>query len=153
MSLLKPSVQTPFHIDFEWWVQNDRDWHVYLRSLLCAEHQQSLADMQEGAMIDWIDPQTAEVKPVDGIQHALMSHCALLPDFVTEHTAVVEAVFRIFLVNGNQPMSATDLSKRLKRSPETILRTLAGPRVYHGLRPNKTAEPQDAVDEAEIAAA
>ena len=104
-------------------------------------------------MIDWIDPQTAEVKPVDGIQHALMSHCALLPDFVTEHTAVVEAVFRIFLVNGNQPMSATDLSKRLKRSPETILRTLAGPRVYHGLRPNKTAKPQDAVDEAEIAAA
>ena len=39
MSLLKPGIQTPFHIDFAWWEQNDRDWHVYLRSLLCAEHQ------------------------------------------------------------------------------------------------------------------
>jgi len=153
MSLLKPSVQTPFHIDFEWWVQNDRDWHVYLRSLLCAEHQQTLADVQEGVMIDWIDPETAEVKPVDGIQHALMSHCALLPDFVTEHTAVVEAVFRIFLVNGNQAMSATELSKRLNRAPETILRTLAGPRVYRGLRPYLAAKPQDAIEETEIAPA
>lgn len=152
MSLLKPSVQTPFHIDFEWWEQNDRDWHVYLRSLLCAEHQQSLADVQAGAMIDWIDPETAEVKPVDGIQHTLMSHCALLPDFVTEHTAVVEAVFRIFLVNGNQPMSATDLAKRLNRPAETILRTLTGPRVYRGLRPRQIAKPQASIEETEVSA-
>lgn len=152
MSLLKPSVQTPFHIDFEWWEQNDRDWHVYLRSLLCAVHQQSLADVQAGAMIDWIDPETAEVKPVDGIQHTLMSHCALLPDFVTEHTAVVEAVFRIFLVNGNQPMSATDLAKRLNRPAETILRTLTGPRVYRGLRPRQIAKPQASIEETEVSA-
>lgn len=152
MSLLKPTTQTPFHIDFDWWEQNDRDWRVYLRSLLCADHQQSLAEIQEGALIDWIDPQTAEVKPVDGIQHALMSHCALQPDFVTEHTTVVEAVFRVFLVNGNQPMSAQDLSKRLNRSAETILRTLTGPRVYRGLRPYSIARSVDAVEESATAA-
>ncbi len=146
MSLLKPGIQTPFHIDFAWWEQNDRDWHVYLRSLLCAEHQQALADLQEGAMIDWVDPQTAEVKPVDGIQHALMSHCALQPDFVTEHTTVVEAVFRNFLVSGNQPMSAADLSKKLHRPAETILRTLTGPRVYRGLRPVSASKPEESVD-------
>jgi len=147
MSLLKPTVQTPFHIDFAWWEHNDRDWHVYLRSLLCADHQQSLADVQEGALIDWIDPQTAEVKPVDGIQHALMTHCALQPDFVTEHTAIVEAVFRVFLVNGNQPMNAQELSKRLSRPAETILRTLTGPRVYRGLRPYSVEKPQKAAQE------
>ncbi len=135
MSLLKPSTKTPFHIDFAWWESNDRDWQVYLRSLLCAQHQESLASIQEGQMIDWIDPQTAEVQPVDGIQHALMSHCALQPDFVNPHTAVVEAVFRIFLVNGNQPMTAEGMASRLNRPAETILRTLAGPRVYRGLRP------------------
>ena len=86
-------------------------------------------------MIDWIDPQTAEVKPVDGVQHALMTHCALLPEFSDARTAMVEAVFRIFLVNGNVPMSAEDLGKRLGRPADTILRTLAGPRVYRGLRP------------------
>ena len=135
MSLLKPSIKTPFHIDFEWWKKNERDWHVFLRSLLCPEHQQTFAEMEEGEMIDWIDPETAEVKPVDGIQHALMSHCALLPEFSSEHTAIVEAVFRIFLVNGNSPMSAEDIGKKLNRSADTILKTISGPRVYRGLRP------------------
>jgi hypothetical protein len=135
MSLLKPSVDTPFHIDFEWWKKNERDWHVFLRSLLCAEHQASFVEMEEGELIDWIDPQTAEVKPVDGVQHALMTHCALQPEFSDARTAMVEAVFRIFLVNGNVPMSAADLGKKLGRPADTILRTLAGPRVYRGLRP------------------
>jgi len=143
MSLLKPTVQMPFHIDFAWWEQNDNDWHVFLRSLLCPEHQESLANVQEGAMIDWVDPHTAEVQQVDGIQHALMTHCALQPEFVDPHTAMVEAVFRLFLANGNQPMSAVDLSKILNKPAETILRTLAGPRVYRGLRPVAAARPAE----------
>jgi hypothetical protein len=150
MSILKPTVQMPFHIDFDWWEQNDNDWHVFLRSLLCPEHQQALSDVQEGALIDWVDPRTAEVQQVDGIQHALMTHCALQPDFVDAHTAVVEAVFRLFLANGNQPMSAMDLSRKLNRPAETILRTLAGPRVYRGIRPvvvaARPAEPVEAIE-------
>ncbi len=141
MSLLKPTVKTPFHIDFEWWKQNERDWHIFLRSLLCSEHAESFADVEEGQMIDWVDAETAEVKPVDGIQNALMSHCALQPEFASERTAMVEAVFRTFLVNGNSPMSAEDLSKRLGRPADTILRTLAGPRVYRGLRPYQVSVP------------
>lgn len=135
MSLLKPTARTPFHIDFEWWKKNERDWHVFLRSLLCPEHQEAFAELEEGSMIDWIDPQTAEVKQVDGVQHALMSHCALLPEFFDPRTAMVEAIFRIFLVNGNTPMSAEEISRKLGRPTDTILRTIAGPRVYRGLRP------------------
>lgn len=135
MSLLKPNAKTPFHIDFEWWKQNERDWHIFLRSFLCAEHQEAFANIEEGDLIDWIDPQTAEVKPVDGVQHALISHCAQLPDFVNQRTAVVEAIFRMFLANGNIPMSAEELSKKLGKPADTILRTIAGPRVYRGLRP------------------
>ncbi|MBL8102259.1 MAG: hypothetical protein JNM02_07005 [Anaerolineales bacterium] len=141
MSLLKPSIKTPFHIDFEWWKKSERDWHVFLRSLLCQEHQDAFASVEEGEMIDWIDPQTAEVKPVDGVQHALMSHCAMLPEFSSERTAMVEAIFRTFLVNGNIPMSAEDLGKRLGRPADTILKTIAGPRVYRGLRPYQAPEP------------
>jgi hypothetical protein len=142
MSLLKPSTKNPFHIDFDWWKKNERDWQVFLRSLLCPEHQEAFAEIEDGGMMDWIDPETAEVKPVDGIQHALMSHCALLPDFTSERTALVEAVFRIFLVNGNIPMSADELGKRLGRSPDIILKTISGPRVYRGLRPFQT-QPQN----------
>lgn len=134
-SLLKPNVRTPFQIDFEWWKESERDWHVYMRSLLCPTHQEALAGLDEGQKIDWVDENTAEVREVDGIQHALMSHCARQPEFVTQQTALVEAVFRLFLVNGNQPMCAEDLAARLGRPANTILTTLAGPRVYKGLRP------------------
>lgn len=146
MSLLKPSIKTPFHIDFHWWKQNERDWHVFLRSLLCAEHQEAFANIEEGEMIDWIDAETAEVKPVDGVQHALMSHCALLPEFSDARTAMVEAVFRTFLVNGNIPMSAEDLGRKLGRPADTILRTIAGPRVYRGLRPYQAHIPAEEVN-------
>jgi hypothetical protein len=134
-SIVKPSVDTPFHVDFNWWKKNERDWHVYLRSLLCSEHQDAFANLDEGQTIDWVDPATAEVKPVEGIQNALMTHCAKQPEFLTEQTALVEAVFRLFLTNGNAPMTSKDMGTRLNRSPETILRTLAGPRVYKGIRP------------------
>lgn len=90
-------------------------------------------------MVDWVDPATAEVKQVDGVQNILMTHCVRQPDFLTEQTALVEAVFRLFLTNGNIPMSSLELGERLNRSPQTILRTLAGPRIYKGIRPYSAA--------------
>ncbi|MFN8387627.1 MAG: hypothetical protein U0V48_15585 [Anaerolineales bacterium] len=134
-SLVKPTANTPFHVDFDWWKKNERDWHVYLRTLLCEEHREMYADSKEGETVDWVDPLTAEVKQVEGVQNTLMTHCARQPDFLTEQTALVEAVFRLFLTNGNMPMSPQDLGARLNRPAETILRTLAGPRVYKGIRP------------------
>lgn len=134
-SLVKPAVDTPFHIDFAWWKKNERDWHVYLRSLLCAEHQDAFANVEEGEMIDWIDPKTAEVKPVEGVQNALMTHCVKQPDFLTNQTALVEAVFRLFISNGNVPLSSGELGAKLNRPPEIILRTLASARVYKGIKP------------------
>jgi hypothetical protein len=152
MSLLKPTSKTPFHIDFDWWEQNDRDWRVFLRSLLCAEHQETLADLAEDAKIDWIDPKTAEVKQVDGIQHALIAHCALQQDFLGEHTTLVEAVFRILLVNGNRPMNPTELGKQLRKPATTILRTLAGTRVYRGIRPVDGGAKPDPIQHASVGA-
>lgn len=147
MSLLKPNIKTPFHIDFDWWKQNERDWHVFLRSFLCEEHQQAFAEIEADDLIDWIDPETAEVKQVDGVQHALISHCALLPEFLSERTAIVESIFRTFLANGNIAMSAEDLSKRLGRPADTILKTISGARVYRGLRPVQTQTANIAVVE------
>ena len=137
-SLVKPTVDTPFHVDFDWWKKNERDWHVYLRSLLCAEHQEAFANVDEGESIDWVDPVTAEVKQVEGVQNALMTHCVRQPDFLTIQTALVEAVFRLFLASGNVPMTSKEMGARLSRPPETILRTLAGARVYKGIRPHSS---------------
>jgi hypothetical protein len=135
MSLVKPTINTRFHIDFDWWSKNDRDWRVYLRSNLCQEHQKAFESVEIDDKVDWVDPFTAEVQPVDGIQHALITHCAKEVGFIPDHATLVDAVFRLFLANGNQPMAIVDLGERLGKDPGTILRTLTGMRVYKGLRP------------------
>jgi hypothetical protein len=134
-SLVKPTLDTPFKIDFEWWKHHDRDWRVYLRSFLCDEHQRIYEDLTDEEMIDWVDPETAEVTQVDGIQHILISHCAKQEGFLTSKMALVDSVFRIFLSNGNKPLTVKDLGELLNRPAETILRTFSGIRVYKGIRP------------------
>ena len=133
--LVKPGLNTPFHIDFDWWKDNDRNWRVDLRGMLCETHQNLMVDFPEGQMIDWIDPDTAEVKLMDGLLHILTSHCANQEAFLTENTTLVDAVFRTFISNGNSPMTPNEISSSLGRPSNIILRTFAGPRVYKGIRP------------------
>ena len=134
-SLIKPTIETPFQIDFNWWKSHDQNWRVYLQSYLCNEHKQIFSGEIDSMMIDWIDPETGEVKKVDGIEHTLMTHCAKQPEFLTEHTALVNSVFRIFLSNGNSPLTCAQLSSITGKSADTILRTLTGVQVYKGIRP------------------
>jgi hypothetical protein len=131
----KPTLQTRFHIDYEWWQQNDRDWHVYLYNILCPEHQKLFSEGFADEMIDWVDPQTAEVQPVNGLQHLLIEHCAKQPEFLAPGTPLVDLIFRVFLANGNTPLSPIELSERLGKPAQTILSVLSGSRVYRGLRP------------------
>jgi hypothetical protein len=135
LSLVKPTVHTRFHIDFDWWSQNDSDWRVYLRSFLCPEHQQIFANTDIAEQVDWVDPETAEVQQVDGLQNVLIVHCARQSSFINQHATLVDSVFRIFLANGNLPLSPQEMSQQLGRDANLILRTLSGPQVYRGLRP------------------
>ena len=137
-SLVKPTTLTPFHIDFDWWKQHDNNWRVYLQSCLCAEHQIIFENLAESACIDWVDPETAEVTSLDGIQHTLITHCALQPDFLTKNTALVEAVFRVLMTHGNTPMTLEEISPLIDKPADVILRTLSGPTVFKGIRPCHT---------------
>lgn len=139
-SLVKPSLDTPFHIDFSWWRQNDREWSVYLRSLLGPDYEEKLAGIKEDKEFDWVDPQTAEVQRVDATQHLLIAHFSQDQDLFEAGTSLVEGIFRVFLKNGNNPLSAQQLGESLNRPPQTILQTLSGPRVYRGLRPVSAKE-------------
>ena len=134
-SLIKPKITTPFKIDFDWWKNHDRNWRVYLRSFLCDEHQAMFEEIDNDEMIDWVDPDTAEVTQVDGLQHILITHCAKQDDFLTSKMVLVDSVFRILLANGNKPMTPEELGNTLNRPASTILRTLSGVRVYKGIRP------------------
>jgi hypothetical protein len=134
-SLVKPTIDTSLHIDFDWWKQHDNNWRVYLYSCLCPEHQASFSNLEENTLVDWIDPVTAEVTQVDGLQNILITHCAKQPDFLTNYTTLVDATFRLLLANGNLPMSSADLAGHIGRSADTILRTLTGTVIYKGIRP------------------
>jgi len=134
-SLIKPSLSTLFKIDLDWWKKHDRDWRVYLRSFLCEEHQALFENLNNDELIDWVDPETAEVTQVDGLQHILITHCAKQEDFLTSKMALVDSVFRVFLSNGNKPLTSEQLGETLGRPASTILRTFSGIRVYKGIRP------------------
>jgi hypothetical protein len=135
LSLVKPTLQTHYHIDFDWWMQHDRNWRIYLRNFLCPDHQEAFAELDSGEEVDWVDSETAEVQRVDGLQHVLITHCAQQHSFITHQTTLVDSVFRTFLSNGNIPLTPEELAEHLGRDPQTILRTLSGTRVYKGLRP------------------
>lgn len=134
-SLIKPTIDTPLHIDYEWWKSHDHNWRVYLRSCLCQDHQKEFAKLSTIQPIDAIDARTGEVTQVDGLEYVLLNHCARQPDFLNENTTIVNAVFRVFLSNGNTPLSSAKLSAITEKPAEMILRTLAGFEVYKGIRP------------------
>ncbi len=134
-SLIKPSLRTPFHIDFNWWQQHDSNWRIYLQSYLCEECSESLKNFDEETLIDIVDSSTGEVQRVDGLLHALMTHCANQPGFITDHTTLVDAVFRYFLANGNTPLTPLELADAIGKPPNTILKTFSGSKVFKGIRP------------------
>jgi len=135
ISLVKPTLDTEFHIDFNWWANHDRNWRVYLRNYLCSEHKETFAEVNPDELVDWVDPDTAEVHKVDGLQHILITHCAKQDIFITRQTTLVDSIFRIFLSNGNSSLTPVEMSEQLGRDAQTILKTISGTRVYRGIRP------------------
>lgn len=137
-SLLRPNVHTLFHVDFDWWIARERNWRLFLANCLCAEHKEAysaLSNDTEVQTVDWVDPETGEVRQVDGMQYVLMTHCSKQPDFITEDTPLVDAVFRVLLSVGNEPQTAEDLSRVIHKPAEVILRILSTSAAYRGIRP------------------
>lgn len=135
LSFIKPTIHTKYCIDFDWWKTHDSNWRVFLYGCLCADHQKMFDGKPENETIDFVDPETGVVTKVDGLQSALMMHCAKEPGFVTTNTALVDAIFRVLVANGNNPLTPLELSDRIGKPAETILRTISGFQVYKGIRP------------------
>jgi hypothetical protein len=132
---VRPTVDTRYQIDFDWWEERGRNFRVQLLSHLCEECQDRYSDYRDAKLIDWIDEKTAEVTQVDGLWHSLRVCCSTKPDYINELTPLATAIFRTFLANGNRPLSPSELALELNRPAETILRTIGGFRVYNGIKP------------------
>jgi len=137
----RPSLDTKFYIDHDWWENSGKDLRVAVRGQLCKDCQARFPDHRNLEAVDWVDPETAEVVRADALLQTLRSDCANKPDFISNTNALVTNVFRIFLLNGNQPLTPVELHRQLPwTNPETILRTLTGGQVYMGLRPATRAD-------------
>ncbi len=127
------SENTRFHIDFDWWEQSGLDLKTYLSSRLQVGGDIPF-DLEADA-IDVVDLRTGEVRRVDGFQYVLQAYFRQLPDDFIKRASLVDAVFCVLLGNANQPLTAAELAERVQRSPDIILKTLAGRTIYQGIRP------------------
>lgn len=135
LSAFKPTIETPFHVDFEWWAQRGLDLNVDLMAHLCPEHRAAYRGQRVAEQIDWIDWETGAIRQVEGLQYIITRHCGRQPDYVQQAPTLLEAIFRVFLSNGNQPLSPRQLAPLVGQSPEQVLRVLSGSEVRKGLRP------------------
>jgi len=133
---LGPTVNTKFNIDFSWWDKQNKDIHVFMRDLLCPECREGLASSPDIEMVDMVDPETAEVTKMDALWEAISACCSASPDYITAETPLLDGIFRLFLANGNRPLSVLEMHARLdKKPPETILRMLTKGQIYLGIKP------------------
>lgn len=133
---LRSDVNTKFHIDLNWWAKNHKDIRLYMQNALCPECREDFASYDLEEQIDWVDEETGEVSQVDPLWHTIRVCCSQKPDYITEDTPVIDAIFMTFLSNGNKPLSVIELHRSIgKRPPETLLRMLTGGQTYLGLRP------------------
>ena len=132
--LIKPSLETNFYIDYEWWEASRDDLNAYLMTHLSPEQQEKLENTDNDEVFDHINPETGEVLQLDALGLA-MQESARQDDFITTHIGLIDSVFRAFLVNDNRPLNAKELSEITQRDAPTILKTIGGVRVYRGIRP------------------
>jgi len=133
--LIKPSVETKFYIDYDWWEQSRDDLQIYLLTHLTPEQQKALEHTDLEELFDYVDPETGEVFQMDALGLAIRESAAR-EDFITGHIGLIDSVFRALLVNGNDPLNPLELAELTGRDASTILKTIGGLRIYRGIRPH-----------------
>lgn len=129
----RPGPDTKFYVDYSWWEESNLDIKTYLLTRLDLGNEATLETEQDE--VDIVDMETGEVRRVDGFQFVIQAYFSQLPEDFTARTSMVDAIFCVLLANANQPMTARDIAKRVKRPVDTVLRTIGGSRVYQGIRP------------------
>ncbi len=140
------NVNTKLHIDLEWWEKEGKDFNYFLYQEMCPECKERIKDFNKAVYIDWIDPETAEVKRLNGLWETLITCCSQKPDYINPELPITKAIFRVFLANRNEPLSAAELAERYGdkigvADPHRILRILTAGKVYNGIKPLKPSKP------------
>jgi hypothetical protein len=95
-------VKTRWFIDIDWFTANNRSLSVLLKSLLCVKCLAAIEKpLDESAIKDIID----------AIQ-ACYSHN---PDYISDRLPVLEMVFRLIVMRGNQPTELIIIAEQISK--------------------------------------
>jgi hypothetical protein len=112
-------------IALDWFSLNHRSASVLVKDYLCPDCARRLSTKKEPAL--------------KALCASIESCCSQTPDFINNKLPILESAFRLFLRNGNQPMTLKELSSELgqirfedgyRTSPEALLRILKNDRFY-----------------------
>jgi hypothetical protein len=145
-----------YFIDLKWYDENGRSFQAVARSRFCRTCRAKLGtETQE--RVPTLDPKTGrvvfEMRTVpfgSNPLSAIRTCCSKAPDYITPETPVLEAVFRVFLFNGNQPTDLNTIREQLSEwipiagksrsyDPE-VLAPLIDTDNYYGLREFQVGE-------------
>jgi hypothetical protein len=145
------SPSTKYYIDETWYRRNRRSLLALAQQRFCPACRERVGEVTQ-ERVPTADPNTGRVvfelqsvrygeKPFQVIANC----CSRAGDYITPETPVMEAIFRIFLANGNQPADVDTLREKLEEyialyckphgyAPELLERLIAADD-YYGIRP------------------
>jgi len=108
------------------------------------EHNRSFLALAQGCLCPKCTKKRKGSEPISPAKliSTIESCCGKASDFISGSSPVLESIFRLFLANGNKPLSLEELSKQLAkrlggeshRTSVEILSRLLRDEHYYGLR-------------------
>ena len=116
---LEPAEEARYFIDQQWYDDHGLSFSSVAQARLCASCSAKIGTFTE-ERFPTIDPKTKRVtfeyrkvpfatNPLPIIRDC----CSRSRDYITPETPLLEALFRVFLANGNQPMTSSTLREHL----------------------------------------
>ena len=119
-------IEPRWFINLDWYQRNNRSFFALTQGYLCPKCREHLkADEQEAS--------------VDELLSAIKDCCSKAPGFIAPKSPILDSIFRLFLANGNQPLSLEEIGKQLgewrkgdtyRTSAEILSRLLSSDRCY-----------------------
>lgn len=144
--------RTRYQLDLNWYEESGKSFAVMSESRMCTDSRSKLGTEVE-ERVPTVDSKTGKV--VFELKKAPFAHnplahirdcCSKKKGFIISSLPVMEAIFRLYLMNANQPLDAeeikqqlewTDYTERIRYiSIETLERLLKND-VYYGFRPSE----------------
>ena len=144
-------VGSRYHIDLEWYDLSNRSFTALAESRLCADCRDEIGGQGKTKTKAKAKTKTrtktkakakkSESRPDEALLEMTKECCGKKPGFITPSLPIAETLFRLFLANGNEPLTVAEISQQLKQlrvdsfapGPEALQRLLTHENFY-GLR-------------------